>query len=133
MGACHTPSPRELSLSFNLKIVSSNPPAASLLLALSAKSEKLLKSESLQYVRPGRSALPNANRRSGPHHQRQKHNPKQAFRGSNARTLRAAIAVQNEDELRSFLAELRSALHEQGKRLKRTAVLKLVKQNVRFS
>jgi len=43
-----------------------------------------------------------------------------------------AIAVQNEDELQPILAELRSALHEHGKRLKRTAVLKLVQQNEGF-
>jgi hypothetical protein len=41
----------------------------------------------------------------------------------------AAIAAQNEDQLRPILLELKSALHEHGEKLKRTAVFKLVKQN----
>ena len=43
-----------------------------------------------------------------------------------------AIAPQNDDELRRILAELKSALRENGKRLKGTAVLKLVTQHHDF-
>ena len=43
-----------------------------------------------------------------------------------------AIAARNEDDLQPILVELKSALHEHGKRLKRTAVIKLVKRNEGF-
>jgi hypothetical protein len=43
-----------------------------------------------------------------------------------------AIAAGNDDELHRILAELKSALQEQGKRLKGSAVLKLVTKDNNF-
>lgn len=43
-----------------------------------------------------------------------------------------ATVTRNDDELQLILAELQSALREHGKRMKRTAVGKLVKQDEGF-